>query len=104
MVNKTMMGLKINGILELRKYRIMPVLQIMRLKFREIWWLFAVTWLCCCCQRRLEEPWESQGHAKSHSTPGQNIFSALRGFDFQAHHSLPLSFFYRERKLCPVPG
>lgn len=52
-----MVGLKINGILDLIKYRIILALQIMRLKFREVWWLFKVTWLyCCLC--RLEESWK----------------------------------------------
>lgn len=83
-VNKTMMGLKTNGVLELRKYRIMPVLQIMRLNFRETCWLFTVTWLCCCCQRRLEEPWESRGHAKTHSTPARA--SSLLSGDLISKH------------------
>lgn len=51
MINKTMMGLMIDGISELRKYRVIPVLLIMRLKFREIWWLFKVTHLCCCLRK-----------------------------------------------------
>jgi len=66
-VDKTM-GLTITGILELRKYGIIPVLQIMRLTFREMWWLFKVAGFCCCL-RRLEKPWESQGCADRHSTP-----------------------------------
>ena len=51
MINKTMMGLTIDGISELRKYRVIPVLLIMRLKFRDIWWLFKVTHLCYCLRK-----------------------------------------------------
>lgn len=54
MINKTMMGLKIDDISELRKWRVIPVLLIMRLKFREIWWVFKVTHLCCCLCRMKE--------------------------------------------------
>lgn len=48
-----MVGLRVNGILDLAKYR--PLCFADNEAEVQSWWLFKVTWLCCLC--RLEESW-----------------------------------------------
>lgn len=74
-----MVGLTINGILDLIKYRILLALQIMRLKFREIGFSRSHGYVVVYAGGGALE---KLGQCKSHSTPGQSVVPALREFYF----------------------